>query len=1348
MPVTGATTRNDYVASLGQTVFPYTFQILLASDIKVIKSGTVLTLDNDYTVSNVGVAGGGNVTLLSAASPGDTVSVFLAMPIDRTTEYQNAGDFLASDVNGDFDKGYVAMNQLQTDIARSIHLKDRDPSVDMTLPIAGDRANKFLRFNAQGLPEVSTGTPINEDIITPAQFGALGDGSDDDAAIQAMVAYVKANGGGTIDLEDKVYNVGSTIAFGVPITLLCGTGGGFRARNTSNYTEITGRSGEVQTNPDGGNYTVLFDIDGMAYSSFQGRFILTSVGPTTIMGGEVKYIPNLIAIAQQDGTGPVQALNGYFESLYVTNLHAAFFQPEKAEGFGPVLPYTRTYFARLEIIRCYQAWNFLHVNGFDDCAVGVMRINKCARDAYAKAFDLDCLEAFLAGGKAIATGTFSTTATSTAFTVSADADVVVGDAVMIKGAETYGQGFTTKIATLVGTSGTFEDVCPVTVSDAQFIFASGGYEMDRATFVCAKLYLEGSHYKLLNFTRQATLDCQTLKFSTGEFSCYQGRPITFEHINSLCNIGSVPQSEQGVNGNVLIDGSLGKLIQSYVYIGLREFIDIQIPPPNPDTGLPLPTPENTFNFYPDHNCTIKLMMTKADMEAYGINPIEVGHTIYDPAGKAGGIREYSTSDSQLFVEYSDQTVKVSGDIGGTPTVINPDNSEISLTSFGGSPSSTAAQNTTAILAAWNALKGIGGKIILDKAGTYNFNNSVFGRTTKPIEIEAVDGVLLYPGNPQATTWMWDFQSDTGVTQVSFTNVRVSGQKADNTREEFLGIRVGPSNNLTAYKCFGRYVNGTAWQFLRPHNSEIDMTTFFCGKDGDTDANRFAMMITGVLDVPNGQDDVFNDVRLSGTSEKDYYGWVVEGGTILRTTSQLKMHGSAYSKRAFQLHRVAEFDVEITATQRYNKNGFVHFSDAGNGGGITLFQNCTGASLPIRGTAALSNATNLQVYTGDVSGYPTAAPASAIDAYVFDMASQFSGVKCTGLLSPQAAVDVTAGNFVNGIQYRISDLGSAGNAAWVTYTGVSATYKVGDFFTGTSNDSSLLTGAVVTRRYAMVGLAAPGDEFARPYLGELGQTTQVFDQFLRDERTDSDRELIQEFLPSIDAAKIEQFGSQTPRFRITRLFGQRTANPPAAFDRRGSVSGSNNDIISLERGGLKTGGIGVEASADSSQEVTFIDSSYELAETVNAGDFVTGQRYSISNLGSAGNAAWVTFLGARPGGGDYVTGDLFVAPGNGSALTGAQAQIYHLGAGLSFDKTAVLPRQDQARADKVVSLGSADHAFNELFLGDIKILSGTGDPSAGSGTAAPQGSMFLRTDGGASTTLYVKTGGGNTDWTAK
>jgi len=197
MSVIGATTRNDYVATSGQNVFNYTFQTLLSSDLKVIKSGVVLSLNTDYTVAIVSNSGG-FVTLSTPAFSGDTVSILLAMPIDRTTQYQNAGDFLASDVNGDFDKGYIAMNQLQTDIKRSIGLDDADPTVNMTLPLKSVRANKYLKFNALGAVAVSdsTGSDTSDDLglANVMDYGAVGNGvADDTLAARNCIAYAVAN---------------------------------------------------------------------------------------------------------------------------------------------------------------------------------------------------------------------------------------------------------------------------------------------------------------------------------------------------------------------------------------------------------------------------------------------------------------------------------------------------------------------------------------------------------------------------------------------------------------------------------------------------------------------------------------------------------------------------------------------------------------------------------------------------------------------------------------------------------------------------------------------------------------------------------------------------------------------------------------------------------------------------------------------------------------------------------------------------------------------------------------------------------------------------------------------------
>ena len=176
MTLAAATTRDDYVATSGQTVFPYTFTALVDSDVEVLQNGIALTLGagNDYTISGIGT-GSGNVTLNVGAASGDKIAIYLDMPIARTTNYQNSGAFLALDVNGDMNKAYLAMQQITTDMQAAIRRPEADPAtISMELPVAADRAQKLLAFDINGAVKVEPYLN-NETVILNVQ-DEVGDG--------------------------------------------------------------------------------------------------------------------------------------------------------------------------------------------------------------------------------------------------------------------------------------------------------------------------------------------------------------------------------------------------------------------------------------------------------------------------------------------------------------------------------------------------------------------------------------------------------------------------------------------------------------------------------------------------------------------------------------------------------------------------------------------------------------------------------------------------------------------------------------------------------------------------------------------------------------------------------------------------------------------------------------------------------------------------------------------------------------------------------------------------------------------------------------------------------------------
>lgn len=107
MSIPVQTPFNLYIANGSTTVFPYRFLLNQASDLRVTANGKVIA--SGFSVSGEGNSSGGQITFSTPPASGTKIAILRNIPLRRDTEYQDNGDLLASTINADFDRLWMAL---------------------------------------------------------------------------------------------------------------------------------------------------------------------------------------------------------------------------------------------------------------------------------------------------------------------------------------------------------------------------------------------------------------------------------------------------------------------------------------------------------------------------------------------------------------------------------------------------------------------------------------------------------------------------------------------------------------------------------------------------------------------------------------------------------------------------------------------------------------------------------------------------------------------------------------------------------------------------------------------------------------------------------------------------------------------------------------------------------------------------------------------------------------------------------------------------------------------------------------------------------------------------------------
>jgi hypothetical protein len=234
--------RVVYTAS-GVGPYAFTFEILVNTDVAVYRDDTLLTLTTDYSVA-IAANGTGTVTLVATPTGATQIAIVGSRAIQRTSDFVTGGDFFANTVNDELDSLTIFAQQNAEGLARAMQAPQTDPiGIDMTLPRASERADKYLSFDEEGNPVAGVGR-VELEAVYAIRFEIQAV-----AAIDDEVVIVANNDANVTTVAGISGNVTTVAGIAPNVTTVAGISGNVTsvADNATNINTVAGSIANVNT---------------------------------------------------------------------------------------------------------------------------------------------------------------------------------------------------------------------------------------------------------------------------------------------------------------------------------------------------------------------------------------------------------------------------------------------------------------------------------------------------------------------------------------------------------------------------------------------------------------------------------------------------------------------------------------------------------------------------------------------------------------------------------------------------------------------------------------------------------------------------------------------------------------------------------------------------------------------------------------------------------------------------------------------------------------------------------------------------------------------------------------------